>query len=83
MEAQAKKMQEFAEKVRDGKIERKDLPEAMEKLQKELNEQLKKVLTEEQFKKFQDRAPGGRFPFGPGGFGGFGGERPGRPKDDK
>jgi len=75
-EAFSKKMREFSEKARTGKIERQEITETVEKFQKEMTEQLKKVLNEEQFKKFQERSPGGRFPF-PGPFG------PGRPSGDR
>ncbi|MCI0705222.1 MAG: hypothetical protein L0241_29530 [Planctomycetia bacterium] len=76
MEGHAKKIREFADKVRDGKLEGTEIPKTVEKFQKELLEDFKKVLTEDQFKKLQERFPEGRFPFP-----GFGaGERPGRPE---
>jgi hypothetical protein len=75
LEVHGKKLREFSEQLRDGKIDRKDVPEAMEKLQKELLADVKKVLSEEQFKKLQERLPNGRFPF-PTPFGQ--GERPKR-----
>jgi Spy/CpxP family protein refolding chaperone len=76
MESHSKKIRAFADQVRDGKLSPQDVPDAVEKLQKELFGDFKKVLTEEQFKKLQERLPGGRFPFP-----GFGaGERPGRPE---
>jgi spore coat protein CotH len=48
---------------------------ALEALQKEVDEKLDKVMTEEQrkqFKEMKDRGPGGGFPGGPGGGGGGG-----------
>jgi hypothetical protein len=82
LEAQTKKIRELAEQVRGaGKIDRQQLQERTEKIQKEVFDAMKKVLNDEQFKKLQEQFPNGRIPF-PGPFG-PGGERPGRPERDR
>jgi hypothetical protein len=70
---------EFGELLRDGKVDREEAREGFEKLRGELMKGLKDVLTEDQFKKFEEAMkgpPGGRGFGGPGGPGAPGG-RPG------
>lgn len=62
VEAHGKKMMEFHEKLRDGKIDPKDAREGLEKLRGELGKELKPVLNDEQMKRFEalmQRGPGG------------------------
>ncbi|MDW8196399.1 MAG: hypothetical protein RMJ56_02210 [Gemmataceae bacterium] len=83
LEAQAQKMRDLADKVRDGIIARRDIPQTIEMMQKDVLEKLKKVLNDDQFQRLLERLPEGRFPlpdlFGPGRPDGNNPRRPERP----
>lgn len=78
--AYVSRSRELLEAVRSGKIERADVPDAMMKLGMETMAELRRSLTPEQLRRFDELVPSGRsiFPF-PGQPGGA--DRPGR-RDD-
>lgn len=75
LEAQGRKMREFGDKVREGLIPRREIQETIDAMQKDVLENMKKILNDDQFQRLLERLPEGRFPL-PGLFG------PGRPEGD-
>lgn len=79
--AHGKKMMEFGEKIREGKLEPMDARAGFEKLRGELTKELKEVLNAEQLKKFEAAMQGP--PPGPGGRPGGPGGPPGGPERER
>ncbi len=78
-EAQNEERRELFEAMRNGEIDRSEIREAMTEMQEKMNSEVKKVLTEEQFKKYSENNQRGRGGFG--GRGGRGGDGRGRGGD--
>lgn len=71
-EKQNEERRELFEAMRNGEIDRSEIRDAMTELQENMNSAVKKVLTEEQFKKFTENSSGGRGGRGGRGRGGDG-----------
>ena len=71
-EKQNEERRELFEAMRNGEIDRSEIRDAMTELQENMNSAVKKVLTEEQYKKFTENSSGGRGGRGGRGRGGDG-----------